>query len=185
MSEESDKPRKADVDPDALKRGYEPDNVGVRGLGIFLILFCVGAVLIQVVAWLLLKFYMGETRESAAPKSAVVRLDRAIEPSLQPSPLHDTTPAQDLARLREGENRIFAHMGWEIDAESGEARIPRQIVAMLRARRPTPTTGPVLNAYEIPYVAATKPTGVTPVPSPQTTTPPPPYLLPQPEGIKP
>lgn len=182
MPEQIDETPKADVSAESRKRGYEASTITVRGLGIFLALFCVGGVVIQIGVWILLKFYMAERRNADVPKSAVERVERAIEPSLQPSPAHDTTPPQDLATMHEAENRVFAHMGWEIDSDSGEARIPGQIAITLESRRIAPSTHPVLDSYEIPYVPSTQPTGVTPTFGPQTTTPPPPYPSTQPGG---
>ncbi len=182
MPELTAKAHKADVSAESRKRGYEASTITVRGLGIFFVLFCISGVLIHIGVWYLLKFYFAEKRSAEAPKSAVTHVEPRFEPRLQPSPVHDTNPPQDLATMHQGENRIFSHMGWEVVPGGTDVRIPSQIVRMLESRRAAPSTNPVLNAYEIPYAPATQPTGVEPAFGRQTLTPLPPYSSTQPQG---
>jgi len=162
------------VGAESLKLGYEASGVSVRGLGIFLVIFILSAVFINVVVWFLTVSLLDRERNSATARSAVAPIDRMPEPPLQPMEDHDSVPWQDLLRLKTSEGEIFHRMGWETDAH-GEPRVPDRIVRELQ-RRPLQTiSGPATNAYEIPYRAATQPLGVTPAFGSETNLTPLPY----------
>lgn len=121
----------------ALARGYEGDDLNVRGLLIFLICFLVTAVVIHIMLWQLLKHYFATPRAEDAAPSAVNLLERFPEPQLQPSIGHNTTPQEDLAALHQDENRIFNALGWKTKFDSSYPVIPDQIVTELQQHHAT------------------------------------------------
>ncbi len=139
------------VGDEALRLGYEPSKLDVRGLGLFLLYLCIAAIVIHVGVWVLLKHYASLTDGRTAPMSAVRAESHGVEPALQPSPQHDTTPPQDLAHMRAGENEVFARMGWHMDKGAHDPTIPPEIVASMVGRTAHPSTAPATNAYENPY----------------------------------
>jgi len=120
---------------EALEQGYEPSDVNVRGLLIFVIIFVVGAVVIQAGLWGLLKFYNSLPRTADAVTSAAPIQERFPAPNLQPIEKHNQLPWQDLADLQHEKGMIFDALGWTIDPDTKEPRIPEQIVNSLAKDR--------------------------------------------------
>ena len=120
--------------PDALARGYEGDDLNVRGLLIFVIIFLITAVVLHILLWILLKYYFATPRAEDVAPSAVTLIERFPEPQLQPSIGHNTTPQEDLAALHQDENRIFNALGWQTKPDSYYPLIPDQIVTELQQR---------------------------------------------------
>ena|ERR1051326_7238495 len=121
--------------PDSLRRGYELPSVNLRGLGLFFILFIVTAIVLHLGLWGLLKFGTQGKRTVDYPESAVEFHAPPPGPQLQPSPAHPYVPAQDLAQMREEENRLFAKLGWQTEGSGGHVTIPETILVELTSKR--------------------------------------------------
>jgi hypothetical protein len=121
--------------PQVLEQGYEPSDVSVRGLMIFLVIFVVGAVVIQFGLWELVKYYVSLPRSADVVTSAAPAPRRFPAPNLQPIETHNQLPWQDLADLRREKGLIFDELGWTTDASTGQPVIPDQIVNALAKDR--------------------------------------------------
>lgn len=119
---------------EVIAKGYQPDQVKMSALLLCVVILLVGAVLIHVGVWWLLKSFMARPRVVDVPQSAVTEVDRFTSPSLQPTQQHDQFPWQDLAQLRAKEAGIFTQLGWKADPSTGSAQIPDSIVAQLQQR---------------------------------------------------
>jgi hypothetical protein len=123
--------------PDAVARGYEGDDLSIRGLFIFFILFLLTAAIIHAFIWVLTLHYVWSPRVEDRAPSSVNFVERFPSPQLQPSVGHNTTPPQDLAALRLEEGRIFDALGWKKDPQSSYLIIPDQILQELKHREAT------------------------------------------------
>jgi hypothetical protein len=120
--------------PIALRQGYEPPDLNVRGLLIFLVVFLVTAVVIHVGIWFLNEYLLRRPRPADAVTSAVPVVRQFPEPDVQPSEWHNHVPWQDMADLRRSEAARFGQLGWKADPATGSAVIPDSIVASLAER---------------------------------------------------
>lgn len=129
-------------DPQALKQGYEPPDVSVRGVVIFLIIFIVSGVILSWGLWELCRYYMTVPRSVDEVTSAAPQQKRFPEPQLQPNESHNRTPEEDLADLLREKSEIFKQIGWAQDPSTHAPAIPDQIIAQLAQKRRTPATAP-------------------------------------------
>jgi hypothetical protein len=136
--------------PEAIAAGYEPMRLSGRSLFWFLAWFVIAMVLICALVWFVMKWMGSDVRPEVDRPQNVIE-PSAVEvvgaPPLQPSTGHDVLPREDLARLREDEDQVFAHLGWTVDERTGLATVPEsviQAVARRAATRPAsrPTTVP-------------------------------------------
>jgi len=119
------------VSPEALEKGHQPHTESAFGLTLFLIFFGLAALIIHAGIWFLLRAYGSMPRSADQPLSQVNLKEQFVSPQLQPSQDHPYLPREDLLNLRARENRLFLHMGWAINLQTGEAVIPHRIVEQL------------------------------------------------------
>lgn len=171
---------------EALALGYEPEAVGRRAMVILLFYFVLMAVVLHVFLWAVMTHYIMRDRAVDYPASIVSDEGAPPPPRLQPVVQHDDLPYQDLVRLRVEEDQVFARLGWLVNAQTHELRVPQDIVSRVareaRARAAGPATRPTasprgVNTYEPgpPPPTNTRQNGG----SPQGPTP---NLLPDPGG---
>ena len=105
---------------------------------IFLLIFIVGTVLMQVGIWQLLKVLSPLPRTADVVTSArhAGRISRL--PIFQPTEQHNQFPWQDLAQLRQEKAQLFDQLGWKTDPETQTPEIPDSIIAQLQKERPSP-----------------------------------------------
>ncbi len=118
----------------ALRQGYEPPDLNVKGLLVFLIIFLLMAVVIHVGIWFLNEYLSGRPRDADAVKSAVPVVRQFSRPDVQPTESHNQMPWQDMADLRHAEAARFEQLGWKSDPATGSAVIPDSIVSRLAER---------------------------------------------------
>src|SRR5580704_11187778 len=114
--------------PEALRQGYEPPDVGNRGLLIFFVIFLATAVVVNLGLWGLLKIYMSEPRSVDVKLSAAPAAKRFPQPDLQPVQSHNQLPWQDLQDLKREKADLFRQLGWNINPSTGVPSIPDDIV---------------------------------------------------------
>jgi hypothetical protein len=120
---------------ETIRRGYELPDVSVKGLLIFFVIFVVMGAAAHICAWFLTIHFLEQPRSVDVVISAAPPQQRFPEPNLQPSETHNQLDWQDMDDLRRQKNQIFQQLGWNIDPETGAARIPDDIVNQLAAQR--------------------------------------------------
>ena len=141
--------KRSRVDPwhESLTRGYEPGDFRLRWVAVFVVGFIVLAAAVHAGLWLFLRGVDPE-RPVDRPRSVASGNPPAPRPApLQPSVGHDRMPVEDLESMRRGEDRVFAALGWKVDAERHRASPPDELVHVVRSRveaerRPSPVTRP-------------------------------------------
>jgi hypothetical protein len=121
--------------PEALRQGYEPPDVGNRGLLIFFVIFLATAVVVNLGLWGLLKIYISEPRSVNVKISAAPAQKRFPQPDLQPVQSHNQLPWQDLQDLKREKADLFRQLGWNVNPSTGVPSIPDDIVNQLAQRR--------------------------------------------------
>jgi hypothetical protein len=124
--------------------GHEPMRLSGRSMFWFLFWFTLTIAVICALVWFVMKRMGSDVRaevdrpQNVLEPSAVVVLGA---PPLQPSTGHDVLPREDLARLREQEDQVFAHLGWTVDERTGSIRVPPSVIQAVAhrtvVRRPT------------------------------------------------
>lgn len=115
---------------DTLVTGHEPDHLSKRWLAIFVVGFLAFCVVTSIGLWWLLKLELRGPREADRRQSIVD--DRLQEgPRLQPTQPHNVRPADALSAMHRDEDRVFAALGWQIDPQTHEARVPDALVNLL------------------------------------------------------
>ena len=123
------------------EKRHEPDPLRFG----WLVAFVFGLIVLgwgtKVLVWRILVHYTQGVRAVDRPRSAA-RVDAGGlppgAPALQPIPQHDLVPWQELAAMRESEDRVFAGMGWPV--KEGRAQIPDAVVKAVAARPTTQAT---------------------------------------------
>jgi hypothetical protein len=127
---------------EALARGYETTHVSIRPL--LLVVGCLAMLVagIYFAVWYLQSELLRQASASDRATSMIQIAARDNDaPLLQPSgPIHDTTAAQDMVKLRAEEDAVFARLGWR-NSETGEMSAPDNVVQAI-ASRSLPTTLP-------------------------------------------
>jgi hypothetical protein len=150
---------------ETLTSGHEPDHANKRGLVIFVICFVAFAAVTYVALWFLLKLENGRVRDADRPRSLVAVVRYPLNaPPLQPTQTHDRRPQEDLVVMYRQEDRVFADMGWTVDQNTHEARLPDALVQRVASQA---------NAHRVATASsrpATSPTTsrtkvITPVPA--------------------
>jgi hypothetical protein len=136
---------------ETVAQGYEPPDINVRGVVVFLMIFLVGAIIIQVGLWGVLKVYSGLPRTADIVTSAAPPPARFLPPNLQPTEQHNQFPWQDLAQLRQEKTQIFDQLGWKTDPETQTPLIPDAIIAQLRKERPAPAPS---SSTDVPLIGS-------------------------------
>lgn len=108
--------------------GYEPDKVSTVGVAVFVAIFALGAVLIQLVIYAAYDHLKGgralgaqEARGKSLAQLPRPPLDTA--PQLQGTPDYQTFGPPEVAALREKEERFLSSYGW-VDRQRGKVHIP-------------------------------------------------------------
>jgi hypothetical protein len=137
--------------PQALKQGYEPSDINVRALFVFIIIFILSAVVIQIGLWELLKFYTSLPRSADVVTSAAPAPQRFPAPNLQPIEKHNQLPWEDLADLQHEKGMIFEQLGWPVNDVTKQPQIPDSIVTELAKGRPqNPATSHISVGTSLP-----------------------------------
>ncbi|HEY8668704.1 MAG TPA: hypothetical protein VIL86_18800 [Tepidisphaeraceae bacterium] len=112
------------VSPEAIARRHEPTDVRIRPFIIFVSFFLLSAVVIHLLLWWMTGTYVSNEKLRDPERSPVAEtLPAPPAPNLQPSIMHNTSPYQDLAEMRQRDENRLRSYGW-IDATAGVAHIP-------------------------------------------------------------
>ena len=115
------------VSPEALQLGYQPESVRFRRLAWLFICFVVTMAALHALVWFVMKSMNAQNASEDAPRSEL-RLDQQRPPpNLQPSVGHATLDSQDLESLRQSEDAIFKKLGWDVNPNTHEVKIPTDI----------------------------------------------------------
>ena len=132
-----------DPSPNDIDRGYEGNNISVRGMIVFVAAFVVAAAVIHTIIWLVLlgmqERQLAENTERFPPplfsQSMMDVVRRPPPPNLQPSPEHDRVAWRDMDDLRgEQEGSLIKPeqgRGWE-PVYTDAVREPSQPLNQLR-----------------------------------------------------
>ena len=132
------------VSEEAVRLGYEPHRLSVRGLVIFFVLFVFSAAVIHGLVWLLMEHFVNRDRGVDQPRSAFAAPENPAGPRLQPSVGHDTLDYQDLDALRTHEDQVFQKLGWQVNVHTHEVAIPIQIVERVAREERTRAAAPAV-----------------------------------------
>jgi hypothetical protein len=132
-------PEHPDPSPDALSRGYEWTHMRLRWVLALVIGFVLCALVMHVSLWFVLRAFENNPRPVDQPRSVVRATESAPEyaPPLQPSPVHDRLPEQDLALMRQREDAVFADLGWTLDPLTHRRVPPAALIARIAQRYPS------------------------------------------------
>lgn len=120
---------------EALIRGYERDDVPLRGLTWLVIGFVVFGALMHVGIWYVMQHFSHQSRRADAPQSAVIARSAALGgPELQPVQPRDVLPHEDLLSLRGREDAVLEHLGWRPQPVDGALAPPAALAAELAAK---------------------------------------------------
>lgn len=116
------------VSPEALRLGYEPQRISIKGLLIFIVLAALFMVVLEaLLAWMMHGIERHDDRADL-PRSVLTVDQQPPAPNLQPSIGHDALDYQDLEQDRQEEDRIFSRLGWEVNPVTHQVTIPGKIV---------------------------------------------------------
>lgn len=121
--------------PDAR---HEHKDINFRGLAKFAIAFIVAGIVIHVLLWFVFAYFRGPEAARAPEPSLAVEVEGR---RLPPEPRLQTTPVQDLARVRAAEEEMLEGYGW-VDRETGTVRIPIERAMDLVAKEGLPVRAP-------------------------------------------
>jgi hypothetical protein len=116
----------------ARRETSDIDLGGVLRFGIGLI---AAGVVIQVLVWLLLAHFQ---RQAARPVPSAFPLAATALRRLPPEPRLQTDPRDDLANMRQAEDRVLDSYGW-VDRTAGIVRIPIEQAMKLTLERGLPS----------------------------------------------
>jgi hypothetical protein len=134
-----------DPGPNDIERGYEGNNISVRGMIVFVAAFVVAAAVIHTIIWLVLvgmqeRQRAENTQRFPPPLFSESMMDvvrRPPPPNLQPSPAHDRVAWRDMDDLRREQEGSLTRIkpeqgrGWE-PAYTDVVREPSQPLNQLR-----------------------------------------------------
>jgi hypothetical protein len=125
-----------------LEAGYEPDEVGVRGILMTAVWLVIVAIVVHLLLWVMMRAFESKEHRADPDRSPVVQSRQGPpEPRLQPLiELHDTTPAQDWELMKAQNQQTLGSYGW-VDRDKGVARIPIDRAMQLVAQRGLPVRG--------------------------------------------
>jgi hypothetical protein len=113
-------PHETDTAPPNVALGHEARDISTRVVVSFGVALVVGAVVVFVAIWLVY-LYFGRVTGRAYPRE--YPLAHVGAPAQPPAPRLQTTPREDLRRLRAEEDAVLNSYGW-VDANGGVVRIP-------------------------------------------------------------
>jgi hypothetical protein len=127
---------------EAIARGYEITHISVRALLYVLAGLVSSCFVIYLGVWHLQADLLRDAASEDRASSLIHFTTRDNDaPLLQPSgPMHDTTPAQDMAAMRASEDAVFSRVGWRTP-DTGMVSVPENVLQAV-AYRPVPTTLP-------------------------------------------
>lgn len=85
---------------DALHKGYEPHDIGLRGVFIFLITLVITMVVVLAAMWGVMMMFVKYDRSNDPIASPVKMENTENAVPLQPSPPHDYNDREDMTRMR-------------------------------------------------------------------------------------
>lgn len=109
-----------DEAPPDVAKGHETRDISTRVVVVFGISLLVGAVIIQVIVWLLYAQFANTAARAYPQEYPMARVGPA---RLPPAPRLQTEPREEMQRMRAEENRILESYGW-VDAQRDIVRIP-------------------------------------------------------------
>ena len=113
---------------------HEESDVNIRGIFAFAGALLVAAVVIHVVVWVLFRYFDTRLAREGTPQFP---LAIAQENRVPPEPRLQVNPRQDLADLRDKEDRTLKTYGW-VDRNAGVVRIPIDEAIKLTLQRGLP-----------------------------------------------
>ena len=135
-------PEQTPVSPEAMRLGYEPQRISIRGLLLFIVLFAASIVALEaLMAWMMHYIEAREDRMDV-PRSIFAADQQPPPPNLQPSIGHDSMDYQDLEHSRQAEDQIFAKLGWKVDPATHRVSIPAEIFRKVAGEEQARATGP-------------------------------------------
>src|SRR4051794_39025648 len=130
----------------AVELGHEPSTVSVKGVTWFFVVFFAFAVVVHVAVWVVYRELVKYQESQNVERSAVASTENhPPEPLLQPTRRwHEYTEPDDLALMHGRENLEFVRRGW-IDRESGEFKIPDDVINSVATSGGAPSAAPSSN----------------------------------------
>jgi hypothetical protein len=129
---------------DALHHGYEPHDIGLKGVFAFLIALVITMVVVLAAMWGVMMLFVGYDR-SKDPIATPVRVEHlpVAQPN-QPSPQHDFLDHEDMQAMREETSKVLNSSGTSPSGrhyisinEAMERVLPKLPVKPAAARRQT------------------------------------------------
>jgi hypothetical protein len=114
---------------------HETSDVDLGGIVAFAAGLIATGIVVGVVVWSLLSYF---TREAARPAPAEFPLATTALRRLPPEPRLQTDPRDDLAHLRDAEDKVLTSYGW-VDRNAGIVHIPIEQAMKLVAARGLPS----------------------------------------------
>jgi hypothetical protein len=122
---------KAESTPSVESPLHESSHLHLRALIKFTVWFVIGTVVVHLLIWWIFILFRTAVAKEERQITGVEAVRLAPpEPRLQPSVDHNVLPAADMAQLLSVERAELARRGW-VDEESGEIRVPDEIVQKL------------------------------------------------------
>jgi hypothetical protein len=113
---------------------HEGSDVDIVGIFTFVAGLIVSAVVIQLVVWLLFRYFSGREELRTAPQYPLAATQETRVP---PEPRLQTNPRGDLLELRTHEEDVLGSYGW-VDKGAGVVRIPIDEAMRLTLQRGLP-----------------------------------------------
>jgi hypothetical protein len=120
--------------PEALEKGYEPDDLKGSWMVWFVIILIVSGVAVHIGLWFTLKLLASSHRTVDDPRSALIEETPVPPAPLQPTQQHDRLPAEDLQAMREHEDAVFNQLGWEVEPKTHQVQVPGDVVARVASQ---------------------------------------------------
>ena len=138
-----EKTTRSEPTPEEIKRGYEVGDVSLKQAVWITVAFIVFGIVTHIFLTIVWKVTYRIAEQDDVPRSAIVdERPPRFAPPLQPSPYHDTTPAQDMTRMREDEKKVFESIGWKINDKTQLPTLPDAVVQQVASRPGQGTTRP-------------------------------------------
>jgi hypothetical protein len=96
---------------EAIKKGYEPHDIGLRGVFVFLITLVITMIVVLAAMWGVMMLFVNYDR-SNDPIASPVKVERPpVASPLQPTPQHPYTDREDVTMMRDEADRILTSSG--------------------------------------------------------------------------
>jgi len=137
----------ADTHPelaDALDKGYEPHDIGLRGVFLFLISLVITMAVVLAAMWGVMMLFVNYDRSNDPIASPVKVEDPVPAAPLQPSPMHNYNDREDLTLMRKD---VYASLDSSGVTASGRRFIPieeamKQVLRTLKVKPAIPANEP-------------------------------------------